>query len=135
MIFTNLKPNIRFSNKIYSSKKDLENKNTKFQTMDDLCLKPGKMSQSSPTVEGSAKKDKHLRQNSSGNLVENVMRQGSDKLNGSDRKKIRLGVCAMEKKTSCKPMQEILDRISATGDIVVTIFPEQMILYMPVQVS
>lgn len=103
--------------------------------MDDLCLKPGKFSQSSPTVEGSAKKDKHVRQNSSGNLVENVMRQNSEKLNGNDRKKIRLGVCAMEKKTSCKPMKEILDRISAMGDIVVTIFPEQMILCMPVQVN
>lgn len=91
-------------------------------------------------MEVTTKKDKFVRQNSSGlhkssvSSVDHLIRQTSDKSNYQDKNKIRLGVCAMEKKTSCKPMQEILDRISAFGDIAVIIFPEPIILYAPIQV-
>ena len=101
----------------------------------ELSLKS--MAQSSPISEPTVKKDKHIRQNSSGHQktsVDHLIRQTSDKTSNSDRHKIKLGVCAMEKKTSCKPMQEILNRIAATDDILVLIFPEMMTLYSPIQV-
>jgi len=66
--------------------------------------------------------------------TDQIVRQPTERQNSySDKGKIRLGVCAMEKKTSCKPMQEILDRLSATGDILVIVFPEPLILTAPVQ--
>ena len=33
----------------------------------------------------------------------------------SDERKVRLGVCAMAKKTKSKPMTQILDRLRAYG--------------------
>jgi len=39
----------------------------------------------------------------------------------------------MDKKTSCKPMQEILERLNAADDIALVIFPEPVILYAPIQ--
>ncbi len=96
------------------------------------------MSQS-PTSDSTSKKVGFTRQNSSGPqkaaTTDQIVRQTSDhKTSNFDRTRIRLGVCAMEKKTSCKPMQEILDRLNKTGDIVAIIFPEPIILYAPVQV-
>jgi len=93
----------------------------------------------SPTIETVSKKEKLTRQNSSSfqklPLLEHLIKQNSEhKGSNSDKNKIRLGVCAMDKKTSCKPMQEILDRLNATGDILTIVFPEPMILYAPVQV-
>jgi len=97
------------------------------------------MSQS-PTSDTTNKKERITRQNSSGPqkfaTTDQIGRQTSDHTTSkSDRTRIRLGVCAMEKKTSCKPMQEILERLNATGDIVAIIFPEPIILYAPVQVD
>lgn len=95
------------------------------------------MSLSSPLMELNHKKEKHVRQNSSGHSknTDNIIRQASENKNNLDRNKIKLGVCAMEKKTSCKPMQEILNRIVSFGDIQVIVFPEPIILYAPIQVD
>mmetsp|Transcript_9745 Transcript_9745/g.33689 ORF Transcript_9745/g.33689 Transcript_9745/m.33689 type:complete len:1217 (+) Transcript_9745:54-3704(+) len=57
---------------------------------------------------------------------------GASKQLGSRRKRIVLGVCAMEKKTASKPMREILRRLPAVFEIVV--FDERMICEDAVEV-
>ena len=46
--------------------------------------------------------------------------------------KIRLGLCAMEKKTKSKPMKEILSRITKHGEIEVIHFTNDQIQNEPV---
>ncbi|XXQ37278.1 Inositol hexakisphosphate and diphosphoinositol-pentakisphosphate kinase [Plasmodiophora brassicae] len=43
-----------------------------------------------------------------------------------------VGVCAMAKKVQSQPMRELLDRLSAYGDMQVVVFPESIILGEPV---
>ena len=93
------------------------------------------MSQVSPIAETTLKREKSTRQNNSQQMssVDHLLKQPSEKSSSFHKRAIRLGVCAMEKKTTCKPMQEILNRLSTTEDIVIIIFPEQMILHSPIQ--
>mmetsp|Transcript_65034 Transcript_65034/g.188572 ORF Transcript_65034/g.188572 Transcript_65034/m.188572 type:complete len:1100 (-) Transcript_65034:45-3344(-) len=46
---------------------------------------------------------------------------------------IRLGICAMEKKATSKPMQTILKLLTRHGDIEAVTFPETVILEAPVE--
>eukprot|EP00123_Amoebidium_parasiticum_P001100 comp12106_c0_seq1/m.6841 comp12106_c0_seq1/g.6841 ORF comp12106_c0_seq1/g.6841 comp12106_c0_seq1/m.6841 type:complete len:972 (-) comp12106_c0_seq1:73-2988(-) len=46
---------------------------------------------------------------------------------------VRLGVCAMDKKTKAKPMMAVLDRIRSFGDIEVIIFGDDCILNKPIE--
>lgn len=52
---------------------------------------------------------------------------------GQNKKMIKLGVCAMEKKAGSKPMKAILERIKSTGHFEITIFPQQSILESPIE--
>ncbi|GIL72959.1 hypothetical protein Vretimale_4607 [Volvox reticuliferus] len=45
--------------------------------------------------------------------------------------KIRIGVCAMDKKARSKPMKEILERLTAWGEFEVVIFGDEVILEKP----
>ncbi|KAI3379034.1 hypothetical protein SNEBB_010279 [Seison nebaliae] len=45
---------------------------------------------------------------------------------------IRVGVCAMEKKSSSKPMRSILDRLLNFPFIKIIVFPENVILHSPI---
>ncbi|PFX21183.1 Inositol hexakisphosphate and diphosphoinositol-pentakisphosphate kinase 2 [Stylophora pistillata] len=47
--------------------------------------------------------------------------------------KIRIGVCAMSKKTNSQPMQEILGRMSAFDCVDIFVFPDDTILNVPVE--
>ena len=47
---------------------------------------------------------------------------------------IKVGVCAMEKKSTCAPMQEILKRLNALKDFDILIFSDDLILNDPVEV-
>jgi len=47
---------------------------------------------------------------------------------------IKVGVCAMEKKSMCNPMTEILTRLNALNDFEILIFPEHVILNEPIEV-
>ncbi|XP_015794650.1 inositol hexakisphosphate and diphosphoinositol-pentakisphosphate kinase isoform X3 [Tetranychus urticae] len=47
--------------------------------------------------------------------------------------KVKVGVCAMSKKSSCKPMREILNRLEEFEYIQTIIFPEETILKEPVE--
>ena len=92
------------------------------------------MSQSPPRADLPKKERLSIRHNYSGpqNQCIDMVRQPSEK-SGNYKKIIRLGVCAMEKKTTCKPMQEILDRLNSTEDIAIIVFPEPVILKFPIQ--
>jgi len=46
---------------------------------------------------------------------------------------IKVGVCAMEKKSMCNPMTEILTRLNALNDFEILIFPEHVILNEPIE--
>ncbi|KAK3162111.1 hypothetical protein QOZ80_1BG0085640 [Eleusine coracana subsp. coracana] len=46
--------------------------------------------------------------------------------------KIRIGVCVMEKKVSCSPMEQILERLRAFGEFEIIIFGDKVILEDPV---
>eukprot|EP00929_Paragymnodinium_shiwhaense_P112030 TRINITY_DN80281_c0_g1_i1.p1 TRINITY_DN80281_c0_g1~~TRINITY_DN80281_c0_g1_i1.p1 ORF type:complete len:1126 (+),score=268.93 TRINITY_DN80281_c0_g1_i1:143-3520(+) len=46
---------------------------------------------------------------------------------------VKLGICAMEKKTQSKPMQTILEHLAKTGDFEITHFSEDMILNKPIE--
>merc|ERR1712166_1335133 len=48
-------------------------------------------------------------------------------------RKLVLGICAMAKKTSGKPMREILKRLTKYNDFEIKVFNEEMILEAPVQ--
>lgn len=47
--------------------------------------------------------------------------------------KIRIGVCAMDKKARSRPMKEILERLTAYGEFEVVIFGDQVILEKPTE--
>ncbi|EFJ51971.1 hypothetical protein VOLCADRAFT_56293 [Volvox carteri f. nagariensis] len=47
--------------------------------------------------------------------------------------KIRIGVCAMDKKARSKPMKEILERLTAWGEFEVVIFGDDAILEKPIE--
>lgn len=51
----------------------------------------------------------------------------------SQERKVVLGVCAMAKKTSAKPMQTILQKLVNMGDIEVRVFTDDEILHAPVE--
>ncbi|XP_022797686.1 inositol hexakisphosphate and diphosphoinositol-pentakisphosphate kinase 2-like [Stylophora pistillata] len=52
---------------------------------------------------------------------------------GDQIPKIRIGICAMGKKTRAQPMQEILGRMSAFDCVDIFLFPDDIILNMPVE--
>ena len=82
------------------------------------------------------KKDKFMRQTIAhcpNKSSEYVFWQNTEKAGNSNRNSIKLGVCAMEKKIYCKPMQEILKRLSSTGEMTIITFSETMILSIPIQ--
>lgn len=99
------------------------------------------MSQSPQKIETTKKERLLIRQNNSNPQAQStelprqqeILRQTSERAVTFNRNIIRLGVCAMDKKTSCKPMQEILDRLNASDDIALVIFPEPVILLAPIQ--
>ncbi len=92
------------------------------------------MSQSPTRIESIKKEKLNIRQNNSGPQTQSMdfIRPATEK-NGNAKKSIRLGVCAMEKKITCKPMQEILKRLNATDDITTILFPEILIFKLPIQ--
>ncbi|KAL9985509.1 hypothetical protein ACROYT_G007924 [Oculina patagonica] len=47
--------------------------------------------------------------------------------------KIRIGICAMSKKTNSQPMQEILGRMSAFDCVDIFVFPDDTIMNVPVE--
>ncbi|CAM0883363.1 unnamed protein product [Alopecurus aequalis] len=47
--------------------------------------------------------------------------------------KIKIGVCVMEKKVSCSPMEQILERLHAFGEFEIIIFGDKVILEDPVE--
>lgn len=48
--------------------------------------------------------------------------------------KIKLGICAMDKKVKSKPMQEILKRLDATGIFEIIYFPQQEVIFgLPIE--
>ncbi|KAF7031057.1 hypothetical protein CFC21_042437 [Triticum aestivum] len=47
--------------------------------------------------------------------------------------KIRIGVCVMEKKVSCSPMEQILERLHAFGEFEIIIFGDKVILEDPIE--
>ncbi|XP_077300775.1 inositol hexakisphosphate and diphosphoinositol-pentakisphosphate kinase isoform X4 [Arctopsyche grandis] len=60
--------------------------------------------------------------------------EGDGSESGSDNgKKVVVGVCAMAKKSQSKPMKEILTRLDEFEYIKMLVFPEEVILKMPVE--
>lgn len=54
--------------------------------------------------------------------------------NGGDvGRKIKLGVCVMEKKASSAPMKQILERLEAFGEFEITLFGDRVILEDPIE--
>ncbi|KAF0917120.1 hypothetical protein E2562_016925 [Oryza meyeriana var. granulata] len=47
--------------------------------------------------------------------------------------KIKIGVCVMEKKVSCSPMEQILERLRAFGEFEIVIFGDKVILEDPIE--
>ncbi|KAI5007330.1 hypothetical protein ZWY2020_050775 [Hordeum vulgare] len=47
--------------------------------------------------------------------------------------KIRIGVCVMEKKVLCSPMEQILERLQAFGEFEIIIFGDKVILEDPIE--
>ena len=47
--------------------------------------------------------------------------------------KIVFGICAMAKKTSSKPMKEIVKRLTQYGDFDIVVFEETVILEAPIE--
>ncbi|KAL5223236.1 hypothetical protein ABZP36_027949 [Zizania latifolia] len=47
--------------------------------------------------------------------------------------KIKIGVCVMEKKVSCSPMEQILERLRAFGEFEIIIFGDKVILEDPIE--
>merc|ERR1719428_1202186 len=62
-----------------------------------------------------------------------VSKEPAQSREGRERQRIILGVCAMEKKVSSKPMQNILQRIEKTGQFCITVFDQKTILQAPVE--
>nr|CAB3474445.1 unnamed protein product [Digitaria exilis]CAB3478490.1 unnamed protein product [Digitaria exilis] len=60
-------------------------------------------------------------------------RNGSGGDSGGSSGKIRIGVCVMEKKVSCSPMEQILERLRAFGEFEIIIFGDEVILQDPVE--
>ncbi|CAI0455823.1 unnamed protein product [Linum tenue] len=52
---------------------------------------------------------------------------------GMEMKKIKIGVCVMEKKVSSAPMKQILDRLQAFGEFEVIHFGDKAILEDPIE--
>ncbi|OQU87660.1 hypothetical protein SORBI_3003G315166 [Sorghum bicolor] len=50
-----------------------------------------------------------------------------------DGDKIKIGVCVMEKKVSCSPMEQILERLRAFGEFEIIIFGDKVILEDPIE--
>ncbi|OVA09092.1 Histidine phosphatase superfamily [Macleaya cordata] len=63
----------------------------------------------------------------------------SDEENGNDYRKIKIGVCVMEKKVKCgleafsSPMAQILDRLQAFGEFEILYFGDKVILEDPIE--
>lgn len=51
----------------------------------------------------------------------------------AERAPVRLGICAMEKKTTSKPMRSILGILAETNEIEIVHFPERTILEEPIE--
>ncbi|CAL4961082.1 unnamed protein product [Urochloa decumbens] len=49
------------------------------------------------------------------------------------KSKIKIGVCVMEKKVSCSPMDQILERLRAFGEFEIIIFGDKVILQDPIE--
>ncbi|CAL4954241.1 unnamed protein product [Urochloa decumbens] len=49
------------------------------------------------------------------------------------KSKIKIGVCVMEKKVSCSPMEQILERLRAFGEFEIIIFGDKVILQDPIE--
>lgn len=47
--------------------------------------------------------------------------------------KIKIGVCVMEKKVACSPMEQILERLRAFGEFEILIFGDKVILEDPIE--
>lgn len=52
---------------------------------------------------------------------------------GGSGGKIKIGVCVMEKKVSCSPMGQILERLRAFGEFEIIIFGDKVILQDPIE--
>ncbi|CAH3104082.1 unnamed protein product [Pocillopora meandrina] len=66
--------------------------------------------------------------------VEEDQDSNEDEDNEGDQiPKIRIGICAMNKKTRAQPMQEILGRMSAFDCMDIFVFPDDIILNVPVE--
>ncbi|OEL27790.1 Inositol hexakisphosphate and diphosphoinositol-pentakisphosphate kinase 2 [Dichanthelium oligosanthes] len=52
---------------------------------------------------------------------------------GGSGDKIKIGVCVMEKKVSCSPMEQILERLRAFGEFEIIIFGDKVILQDPIE--
>lgn len=50
---------------------------------------------------------------------------------GADR--VTIGVCVMEKKVFCSPMEQILERLRAFGEFEIIIFGDKVILEDPIE--
>lgn len=50
---------------------------------------------------------------------------------GADR--VTIGVCVMEKKVYCSPMEQILERLRAFGEFEIIIFGDKVILEDPIE--
>ncbi|XP_062207060.1 inositol hexakisphosphate and diphosphoinositol-pentakisphosphate kinase VIP1-like isoform X6 [Phragmites australis] len=54
-------------------------------------------------------------------------------MKGRNGGKIKIGVCVMEKKVSCSPMEQILERLRAFGEFEIIIFGDKVILEDPIE--
>ncbi|PAN28180.1 hypothetical protein PAHAL_5G136600 [Panicum hallii] len=52
---------------------------------------------------------------------------------GGSGGKIKIGVCVMQKKVSCSPMEQILERLRAFGEFEIIIFGDKVILQDPIE--
>ncbi|CAO2178027.1 unnamed protein product [Urochloa humidicola] len=52
---------------------------------------------------------------------------------GGSGGKIKIGVCVMEKKVSCSPMEQILERLRAFGEFEIIVFGDKVILQDPIE--